>query len=66
MILKTQLFMEKTSLNFLTRLLNRIISPAPVSIIGGLSVQTVVQAHTLLEENNTKGKKLVMVVDEER
>jgi len=48
------------------KITNRIISPAPVSIIGGLSVQTVVQAHALLEENNTKGKKLVMVVDEER
>ncbi len=41
-----------------------IIMPSPVNIVGGLSVETVVQAHTLMEENKTKGKKLVMLVNE--
>jgi hypothetical protein len=43
----------------------RMLSPAPVEIIGALSAKTVKKAHRLLEANETKGKKLVMLMDEE-
>ena len=41
-----------------------ILTPAPVEIIGVLSAETVKKAHRLLEANETKGKKLVMLMDE--
>jgi len=40
----------------------RMISPAPVTAVGGLSVKTVAHAHTLMEENKARGKKLVMIL----
>ena len=39
-----------------------IILPSPVLVVGGLMVETVKNAHKLLESNLTRGKKLVMQV----
>ncbi|MFZ4861393.1 quinone oxidoreductase family protein [Sphingobacterium sp. Mn56C] len=41
---------------------NKAISPLQVKCIGGLTVQTVQQAHLLMENNDARGKKLVMSV----
>lgn len=39
-----------------------LLTPSPVQIMGGLSVETVQQSHLQLEQNNSKGRKLVMTV----
>ncbi|HLO79845.1 MAG TPA: NADP-dependent oxidoreductase [Chitinophagaceae bacterium] len=39
------------------------LSPAAVEIVGNLSAETVKKAHQMLEANETKGKKLVMIMD---
>ncbi|WP_166923142.1 quinone oxidoreductase family protein [Flavobacterium poyangense] len=39
------------------------ISPTAINIVGNLSVETVQTAHQLMENNQTKGKKLIMLVD---
>ena len=40
-----------------------IITSTEINIVGNLSVETVQKAHQLLESNQTKGKKLVMLVE---
>ncbi|MDN5285188.1 MAG: Alcohol dehydrogenase zinc-binding domain protein [Mucilaginibacter sp.] len=51
------------SLNEITRLLeNNFITPPPVQIVGELSAETVKKAHLMLEDNLTKGRKLVMQI----
>jgi NADPH:quinone reductase len=42
-----------------------IITPSPVYVTGTLSVETVQQSHELLERNQSKGRKLVMIVSPE-
>jgi NADPH:quinone reductase-like Zn-dependent oxidoreductase len=42
---------------------SNIISPAEINIVGNLSVETVQKAHLLMENNETKGKKLVMTME---
>ena len=50
-------------LNEIARLLaNHLITPPPVYIVGALSVETVANAHDLLENNQAKGRKLVMQI----
>jgi len=39
------------------------ITPTSIHVVGNLSVETVRKAHQLMEENQTKGKKLVMKID---
>lgn len=39
-----------------------IISPAEVNIIGGLNLETVKKAHAMMEQNQARGKKLVMCI----
>lgn len=41
---------------------NGALSPSPVWITGGFSVDTVQQSHELLEHNQSKGRKLVMTM----
>ncbi len=41
------------------------ISAPDISILGGLSVQTVATAHALLERNQTQGTKLVMRIEDD-
>lgn len=41
----------------------QLITPAPVDVLGNFSVATVQQAHLMMEQNQAKGKKLVMVMD---
>lgn len=41
---------------------NNAITPPPVQVVGELGVETVQKAHQLLEDNQTKGRKLVMRV----
>lgn len=41
---------------------DKVISPPPISIFAGMSVKSVVQAHTVLENNQTNGRKLVMTM----
>lgn len=40
-----------------------IITPTAINVIGDLSIETVQKAHQLMENNQTKGKKLVMYVE---
>lgn len=40
-----------------------IITPTDINIIGNLSVESVKKAHHLLENNQTKGKKIIMTVE---
>lgn len=42
---------------------NHIISPTAINVVGSLGVETVQKAHRLMENNQTKGKKLIMSVD---
>ncbi|MEN7548835.1 NADP-dependent oxidoreductase [Rapidithrix thailandica] len=50
------------SLQELFRLIeNGNITPAAINTVGELSVDTVKKAHTLMENNQTKGSKLVMI-----
>ncbi len=39
-----------------------ILTPLPIHLVGGFSAESVRVAHTLLEQNQTKGRKLVMTV----
>ena len=39
------------------------ITPASIHVVGDLSVETVKKAHMLMEENQTKGKKLIMKIE---
>lgn len=56
-----------SSLEKITRLLeNDVLTPSPIEIVGGLSVETVQKAHTLLENNLARGKKLVMQVQKDK
>lgn len=52
--------------NALKQLFNLIdskkISPTAIHIVGDLSVETVSRAHQLMEDNLTKGKKLIMSI----
>lgn len=51
------------SLDEIARLLaSKSITPPPLNIVGGLSVETVAKAHYILENNETKGRKLVMQI----
>jgi len=60
---KNQLSYYGTSLNDLfTKMKEQIITPSKIHIVGDLSVETVQKAHLLMENNQTKGKKLVMTV----
>lgn len=53
----------KNTLNELfDRLEKNIISPTEINVIGGLTVETVQTAHMLMENNQTKGKKLIMSI----
>lgn len=53
----------KNGLNQLRLLLqNKIIAPPDIKIVGNLEVSTVTMAHTLLRENKTQGKKLIMQI----
>jgi len=55
----------KNGLNELRLLLqNGIISPPEIQIVGSFEVSTVTTAHSILRENKTQGKKLVMQIDE--
>ena len=40
-----------------------IISPTEINVIGTLSVNTVQTAHQLMEDNQTNGKKIVMMIE---
>jgi alcohol dehydrogenase len=54
----------KNGLNELRLLLqNEIISPPEIQIVGSLEVSTVTTAHSILRENKTQGKKLVMQIN---
>ncbi|WP_337965949.1 NADP-dependent oxidoreductase [uncultured Flavobacterium sp.] len=54
----------KNGLNELRLLLqNGIISPPEIQIVGSLEVSTVTTAHSILRENKTQGKKLVMQIN---
>ncbi|PRY03658.1 zinc-binding dehydrogenase [Pontibacter ummariensis] len=47
-------------LNELSSLFERqALSPLPIQVVGGLSVETVQRAHTLLESNSVKGKLIM-------
>jgi alcohol dehydrogenase len=53
----------KNGLNQLRLLLqNKIIAPPAIKIVGNLEVSTVIKAHTLLRENKTQGKKIIMQI----
>lgn len=41
-----------------------IIAPSPVNVLGEFSIDTVKKAHAMLEQNETKGHKLIMRVSE--
>lgn len=45
------------------RIATNRIQPAPIQIVGALSADTVKNAHALLEANESKGQKLVMIMD---
>lgn len=54
----------KNGLNELRLLLqNGIISPPEIQVVGSLEVSTVTTAHSILRENKTQGKKLVMQIN---
>ncbi len=54
----------KNGLNELRLLLqNGIISPPEIQTVGSLEVSTVTTAHSILRENKTQGKKLVMQIN---
>jgi NADPH:quinone reductase-like Zn-dependent oxidoreductase len=38
------------------------ITPSPVNVVGGFALDTVKKAHTILENNETRGRKLVMKI----
>ncbi|WP_413512382.1 quinone oxidoreductase family protein [Myroides odoratus] len=40
-----------------------IISPTKINIVGKLSVETVQKAHLMMENNQTNGKKLIMIIE---
>lgn len=42
---------------------SNIISPTEINIVGDFSVETVQKAHLLMENNQTKGKKLIMTME---
>ncbi|MBC7933814.1 MAG: NADP-dependent oxidoreductase, partial [Rhizobacter sp.] len=42
---------------------NNLIPKTPVNIIGNLEVETVAKAHAILEKNETRGKKLIMEIN---
>lgn len=51
----------KDSLNEISRLIeNEIITPPNYKIIGELSLETVLKAHSILKNNQTQGNKLIM------
>lgn len=55
----------KNGLNELRLLLQKgTISPPETLVVGSLEVSTVTTAHSILRENKTQGKKLVMQIDE--
>lgn len=41
----------------------QLLSPTDITVVGNLNVETVAKAHLLMENNQTKGKKLVMVAE---
>lgn len=52
------------NLQQLTTLINdQVITPPAVQVVGSLSADTVKQAHLLMENNQTYGRKLVMTMD---
>lgn len=54
----------KNGLNELRLLFqNEIISPPAIQVVGSLEVSTVTTAHSILRENKTQGKKLVMQIN---
>ncbi|KIO50796.1 quinone oxidoreductase family protein [Flavobacterium hibernum] len=53
----------KNGLSELASLLNqKVITPPDIEVIGNLEVETVLKAHTILRENKTNGKKLIMQI----
>lgn len=51
----------KNSLNEISRLIeSEIITPPNYKIVGNLSLETVLQAHSMLKNNQTQGNKLIM------
>jgi NADPH:quinone reductase-like Zn-dependent oxidoreductase len=40
------------------------ITPPNIDIVGNLEVETVLKAHSILRENNTNGKKLIMQINQ--
>lgn len=40
-----------------------IITPTDINVVGNLSIESVKRAHLLLENNQTKGKKLIMTIE---
>ncbi|WP_289662140.1 NADP-dependent oxidoreductase [Flavobacterium panacagri] len=55
----------KNGLNQLRLLLqNKIITPPAIKVVGSLEVSTVVDAHAILRDNKTQGRKLVMKINE--
>ncbi|QHS59566.1 NADP-dependent oxidoreductase [Chitinophaga agri] len=42
-----------------------IITPSPINVLGDFSVVTVRKAHAMLEQNETKGQKLIMRISED-
>jgi len=56
----------KNGLTELSDLLeNEIITPPNINVIGGLSQETVDKALTILRENKTSGRKLIMQINQE-
>lgn len=51
----------KNSLNEISRLIeSEIITPPNYKIVGNLSLETVLEAHSMLKNNQTQGNKLIM------
>lgn len=54
----------KNGLNHLRMLLkNEIITPPEITVIGNLKTETVIKALSILKENKTQGKKLIMQIN---
>lgn len=55
----------KNGLKHLVSLLEQgLISPPNIEVVGNLEVTTVLRAHTILRENTTNGKKLIMQINQ--
>jgi len=52
----------KTLKELFYKIENKEITPSSINVIGNLSVGTVRKAHQIMEQNETKGKKLIMKI----